>query len=952
MVDLDYAKVTARLALTVGDTADLGEDPDTVWCDEGIIRITPLNTYTKVAGGTPVPFTAGHAVIECTVDSEGYLLYNGQRRVYVVDLTSPKVNPQIGEGLATHEVSFLEVKAQGTPVLFEKIQVRLTAAGANDDGENDLTIVAPVPSGEATPIFRGEQGTSIQTLAVEGGDLVVTLDDGSEVNAGALPVGPGGSDPGVASYLADGGSDSAAAARELLAADIPDAGTLVGGALFNTIAAAVVQLPATVGTGGGDTAVINAALTAGSVVRGKPGETYTINAPLVIGSDSFLDMRGCTVAWKTGVAGHNLIRNEAATPQRIITDAATTASDATLTSATAAFTSGDVGRTITVFNGSGASKRAFTADIASVTNGTTVELSIVAPFTGTGQTANIHNRDRNINILGGVWDRGAAVGVGGSDLSSLVFHYVDSLTLDIHDVRSTALGAKYAIYLAAVTNVHANVRDMDVISDGLHVAGPAFKVEVPFIGGTTGDDMFALTGQDYPDYQVSGGNITDVHVGTMVPRGSLAGFKILAGLGYQIDNFKADYTAGTTDSYGAWVGADQNYAATAGGTYGRIDLGNMALKAGGEVVKLVDVDADRVIVEVTGTSGVGQKVKVMDGTTAVGGTIRNLVLRDSRVETGQTLLTTSDSTVIVKRVMFERPRLSGSGLLYNCVAGTVDEMIVDKGDIVYTGTTGPIYGSAGTVSHVALIDCTINTAGSSGVGSVIQSNGTVFAKISVVRGVVTGGGATRGSIGYNPAQASALTLVLDNCRLVSMKRVVDIISAGITAYLTNPVIDSASEPFHVAGGGATIIGSLGALTTATKIVTDTSVGTLRVNGATLPVNAGVLTPAEGDQCKNVSATANAGWYLGPVVWDSTASISKWTPLRGYVTVGTATLVAGTVTVADTKITANSRIRLSVHTPMANIGAPFVANKVVGTSFTITSSNAADTSIIRYEITTY
>lgn len=64
--------------------------------------------------------------------------------------------------------------------------------------------------------------------------------------------------------------------------------------------------------------------------------------------------------------------------------------------------------------------------------------------------------------------------------------------------------------------------------------------------------------------------------------------------------------------------------------------------------------------------------------------------------------------------------------------------------------------------------------------------------------------------------------------------------------------------------------------------------------------------------------------------------------------GVATLVAGTVTVANTTVTATSRIFL---TPQDNntAGALRVSARSAGTSFTITSSNSADTGVVAYEI---
>lgn len=65
--------------------------------------------------------------------------------------------------------------------------------------------------------------------------------------------------------------------------------------------------------------------------------------------------------------------------------------------------------------------------------------------------------------------------------------------------------------------------------------------------------------------------------------------------------------------------------------------------------------------------------------------------------------------------------------------------------------------------------------------------------------------------------------------------------------------------------------------------------------------------------------------------------------------GVATLVAGTVTVADTSVTATSRIFLTTQTPGGTTGFLVVSARVAGTSFTILSSSATDTSVVAYEI---
>ena len=65
--------------------------------------------------------------------------------------------------------------------------------------------------------------------------------------------------------------------------------------------------------------------------------------------------------------------------------------------------------------------------------------------------------------------------------------------------------------------------------------------------------------------------------------------------------------------------------------------------------------------------------------------------------------------------------------------------------------------------------------------------------------------------------------------------------------------------------------------------------------------------------------------------------------------GTAVLVAGTVTVANTSVTANSRIFLTCQIPGGTPGFLRISARTAGVSFTILSSNAADTSTVAYEI---
>ena len=65
--------------------------------------------------------------------------------------------------------------------------------------------------------------------------------------------------------------------------------------------------------------------------------------------------------------------------------------------------------------------------------------------------------------------------------------------------------------------------------------------------------------------------------------------------------------------------------------------------------------------------------------------------------------------------------------------------------------------------------------------------------------------------------------------------------------------------------------------------------------------------------------------------------------------GVATLVAGTVTVSNTSVTASSRIFLTSQDGGGNVGFVYVSAKTAATSFVITSSNILDTSSIAWLI---
>ena len=235
-MDLDYVKIVGRLGITRADGSDPNEMPDTVWCDTGTVRFEPILPYTRIVDGTPVPWTAGHSIITASIDPEGYVSLNGTQGVWLIDLGSDKVNPKIPRNKGAYRVSFNGIKADGSTVEIPSF-VMHPIPGV----DNDITLMLPLPVAGGQSIVqgprgdRGDDGVSVDSLDVEAGNLLVSYSDGSETNLGPLPVGPGGSDEGVASYLASETSESRVVLNAAFGSEIGTDGTPARTALNNAI---------------------------------------------------------------------------------------------------------------------------------------------------------------------------------------------------------------------------------------------------------------------------------------------------------------------------------------------------------------------------------------------------------------------------------------------------------------------------------------------------------------------------------------------------------------------------------------------------------------------------------------------------------------------------------------------------------------------------------------------
>lgn len=126
-------------------------------------------------------------------------------------------------------------------------------------------------------------------------------------------------------------------------------------------------------------------------------------------------------------------------------------------------------------------------------------------------------------------------------------------------------------------------------------------------------------------------------------------------------------------------------------------------------------------------------------------------------------------------------------------------------------------------------------------------------------------------------------------------------------------------------------------------------GIMKVVGAVTLTNlAGTgarLTQSDANGLQSASNTLNNDFKLG------TAGNGLYIKEGVNACMGRATLVAGTITISTTKVTAASEVFLSIQS-LGTVTAPKaigVTGRTAGTSFVITSADATDTSVISWEI---
>lgn len=146
---------------------------------------------------------------------------------------------------------------------------------------------------------------------------------------------------------------------------------------------------------------------------------------------------------------------------------------------------------------------------------------------------------------------------------------------------------------------------------------------------------------------------------------------------------------------------------------------------------------------------------------------------------------------------------------------------------------------------------------------------------------------------------------------------------------------TANESLTVKNGGSNHVVLIDQNSKKWSVNIDASTGSFRIT------ETGVGSP--------ITIGAGGAWQTDRDVKLTNAGKGLYVKEGTNATMGKATLVAGTITVNTTKVTANSRIFLTHQNLSGTAGFVYVSARTAGTSFTITSASASDTSDIAWMI---
>lgn len=653
-----------------------------------------------------------------------------------------------------------------------------------------------------------------------------------------------------------------------------------------------------------DTAALQSELTAagGHVMVGAPGGVCTLTGALTIYSNTWLDM-GTTTLNNPATTGPEMIENYAANHSiRTVSDAAIIAASTTFTSATAAFTSADVGRSITVEGAgalggtSGSTAQRLCALILTVSNGTTVTISVAATTSVSGVSATVWPRDTNITITGGTITNGGSFARGGSSL--IILRRVDGLR--ISGLNMSANMSQYAIYPQDVTNMSVDHVNLKAPADTFHVEGPASNIVVRDSTFVCSDDALAFTAIDTPGlFDATNGSISGVLVDNVMATSSPHALLFLGGPGSTLRDLTVrKLTQTILTAIGVGIGG--SYGFTSPTDIGRMVVDGM--HGGGIYISYTTLGRDLVvrnsfisrgqngnggIVYLTQSSAfesiVMDGIHMQDMTVAlpgvginVGSSVTDLLLGNAYVSypsgaPSASPLVNVGGTVTNLRLSNLRADyangLSNQALVYVNGTGTHISVGGLRASFSGTGSTGAgvHVDTGGSVSSLTADGLEFDFVSTAPADSVLWITGTGILTHYALSNVRMNGG--RGVLGFESSTSTVGSGEVANAVIITPDRMGNIHVSACDVTLTNVTLDTPAETSFFVSGTTTLT-LRGSGITAIGGWTGFQLGSgspvVHVLNPDYPVNVTQLAKGNGDKAYN---TTGGSCGVGPIISD-------------------------------------------------------------------------------------
>jgi hypothetical protein len=149
----NYGKVVGRFIVETGDGVDSDVYPDGV-VPTGTVTFTPSVTKVLVATGAPDPVTLELLPIVATIDSSGYLSFNGAQGVWLVATDDSRTNPSGFTYTVQYNISY-----SSTVIDKSTFSISVPSASLTDSSTwTDLTLKTPVASSTGASTVVGPAG--------------------------------------------------------------------------------------------------------------------------------------------------------------------------------------------------------------------------------------------------------------------------------------------------------------------------------------------------------------------------------------------------------------------------------------------------------------------------------------------------------------------------------------------------------------------------------------------------------------------------------------------------------------------------------------------------------------------------------------------------------------------------------------------------------------------------